>query len=157
MLFGVWFQVIKRCSFSPYLSLLSNTRLTKINKVNIWKANGFNNSSNTIEINYKLNHVKRNTNNFVAADCGNWHHISFASFVRGYWWIDFKMKSFIIITLEFTKYFRNTFWNNFIEKRPSIILFQILYKNPKLQSLKPLNQTLTLALQQQKWNKNEMK
>ena len=120
--------------------------------MNIWKANGFNNSSNTIEINYKLNHVTRNTNNFVAADCGNWHHISFASFVRGYWWIDsvwidFKMKSFIIITLEFTK------------KRPSIILFQILYKNPKLQSLKPLNQTLTLALQQQKmkWKRNEIK
>ena len=37
--------------------------------MNIWKANGFNNSPNTIEINYELNHVNRNTNNFVAAYC----------------------------------------------------------------------------------------
>ena len=41
--------------------------------MNIWKANGFNNSFTTIEINYKFNHVKRNTNTntFVAAYCGN--------------------------------------------------------------------------------------
>ena len=60
--------MIKLCSFSPYLSSADYTR-SKINNTNIWKANGFNNSSTTIEINYKSNHVKLNTNNFVAAYC----------------------------------------------------------------------------------------
>ena len=60
--------MIKLCSFSPYLSSADYTR-SKINNTNIWKANGFNNSSTTIEINYKSNHVKLNINSFVAAYC----------------------------------------------------------------------------------------